>query len=79
MTDINFEEFVETKKMIRQSKRNIEQHIAKLNPKAFYSYVRNKKVLGSTFGPLPTADGSIVIDDTKMGGSIFSISYTPRS
>ena len=59
----------ETKRLIRQSKRNLEEHIAnssKSNPKEFYSYVRNKKMLGSTIGPLATTDGNIVNEDTEM-------------
>ncbi len=59
----------ETKSLIRQSKRNLEEHIAnssKSNLKESYSYVRNKKVLGSTIGPLATIDGSIVNEDTEM-------------
>ncbi len=35
-----------TKKLIKQSKKNLEVHIGrevKLNPKEFYSYVRQKK------------------------------------
>ncbi len=37
---------VQRKKLIKQSKKNLELHIAceiKLNPKEFYSYVRQKK------------------------------------
>ncbi len=32
----------------------------------FYSYVRNKKVLGSTIGPLATIDGNTVHEDTEI-------------
>ncbi len=59
----------ETKRLIRQSKRNLEQHTAsssKSNPKEFYSYVRNKKVFGSTIRPLATTDENIVNEDTEM-------------
>ncbi len=55
--------------MIRQRRRNLEEHIAnssKSNPKEFYSYVRNKKVLSSTIGPLATMDGNIVNEGTEM-------------
>ncbi len=54
---------------MRQSKRNLEEHIAnssKSNPNEFYSYKRNKKVLGSTTGPPATTDGNIVNEDTEM-------------
>ncbi len=59
----------ETKRLIRQSKRNLKENIAnssKSNPKEFYSYVRNKKVLGSTISTLATIDGNIVNEDTEM-------------
>ncbi len=55
--------------MIKQSKRNLEQHIAnssKSSPKEFYSYIRNKKVLSSTIGPLAKTDGNIVNEETEM-------------
>ncbi len=58
-----------TKRLVRQSKRNLEQHIAnssKSNPKEFYSYIRKKKVPGSTIGPLATTDDNIVNEDTEM-------------
>ncbi len=59
----------ETKWLIRQIKKNLEEHIAnsrKSNSKEFYSYVTNKKVIGSTIGPLATTDGNIVNEDTAM-------------
>ncbi len=59
----------ETKRLIRQSKRNLEEHIvnsSRSNPKEFYSYIRNKKVLGSNIGPLATTDGNIVNEGTEM-------------
>ncbi len=63
-----------TKRLIRQSKRNLEEHItnsSKSNSKEFYSYVRNKKVLGSTIGSLATTNVNIVNEDTEMA-SIFN-------
>ncbi len=73
----------ETKRLIRQSKRNLEEHIAnssKSNPKELYSYVRNKKVLSSTIGPLATIDGNIVNEDTEMANILndfFLLQYLP--
>ncbi len=69
--------------MITQSKRNLEELIAnssKSNPKEFYSYVRNKKVLGSTVGPLATKDGNIGNEDTEMANILndfFLLQYLP--
>ncbi len=56
--------------MIRQCKRNLEQHIAsssKSNPKTSIHTLQTKKVFGSTIGPLATTDGNIVNEDTEMG------------
>ncbi len=68
---------------MRQSKGNLEQHIAnssKSNLKDFYSYVSNKKVLGSTIGPLATTDENIANENSEMANilqdffaSIFTI------
>ncbi len=35
-------------------------------PKEFYSYARNKSVLGSTISPLATIDDNINNEDTEM-------------
>ena len=46
--------------MIRRSKTNLEIHIAnqtKSNPKEFYTYVRNKKVITTNIGPLHLENG----------------------
>ncbi len=58
-----------TKKLIRENKRNLEVYIAstaKANPKEFYSYVRKKKVLTSTIGPLSLQNGQLKSDEKKM-------------
>ena len=57
------------KKCIRESKKNYELHVAnqiKSNPKEFYNYVRSKKVLASTIGPLALPDGEYTDNETKM-------------
>ncbi len=59
----------ETKRLISQSKRNLEEHIANSSrsiSKEFYSYLRNKEVLGSTIGHLAITDGNIVHEDAEM-------------
>ncbi len=58
-----------TKKLTKQNKRNFEVYIAstaKANPKGFYSYVRKKKVLTSTIGPLSLQNGQLDSDEEKM-------------
>ena len=59
----------ETKKMIRNSKKNLELHIAnasKENPKEFYNYARKKRVLSSNIGPLIMENGQHTEDDSEM-------------
>ena len=59
----------ETKKLIRQSKRNLEVHIAtssKTNPKEFYDYVRRKKVLTNSLGPLYRENGQHTDDENEI-------------
>ena len=58
-----------TKKLIKQSKKNLEVHIAskiKSNPKEFYSYVRQKKVITSNIGPLRLDNGEHVSNEIDM-------------
>ena len=58
----------ETKRLIKISKKLHELHIAsncKVNPKEFFRYVREKKTLKSTIGPLLSADGEIVTDERE--------------
>ena len=59
----------ETKKLIRNSKRNLEIYIAnssKSNPKEFYNYVRKKKVLSSNIGPLAMESGQHTENNSEM-------------
>ena len=63
----------ESKKLIRQSKRNLEIHIAnncKSNPKEFYSYVRKKKVITGNIGPLVDINGRQSENDTEMANTL---------
>ena len=38
--------------------------------KEFYSYIRKKKVLTSTIGPLENANGEKITDETEMSKSL---------
>ena len=76
------------KKMIRQKKRQFEMKIAdkcKENPKEFYSYIRDKKVIRNHIGPLISADGQLEHSSEGMCSilnSYFSsvfINETPQS
>ena len=76
----------ETKKLIKQSKKQLELHIAskiKSNPKEFYSYVRHKKVITSQIGPLRLDNGVHVGNDVDMAellneyfASVFTVEDT---
>ena len=58
----------ETKRLIKISKKLHELHIAsncKENPKEFFRYIREKKTLKSTIGPLLSAEGEIVTDERE--------------
>ena len=76
----------DTKKLIRQSKKDLETHIAtsiKSNPKEFYSYVRKKKVITSNIGPLQHENGDYVDKDDEMAemlnnyfASVFTVENT---
>jgi len=59
----------ETKKLIRESKKNLEIYIAnssKTNPKEFYGYVRKKKVLTNNIGPLAMKNGQHTDNENEM-------------
>ena len=58
----------ETKRLIKISKKLHKLHIAsncKVNPKESFRYVREKKTLKSTIGPLLSAEGEIVTDERE--------------
>ena len=73
----------ETKRLIKISKQLHELHIAcncKENPKEFFRYIREKKTIRSTIGPLLSAEGEIVIDERETAdilndyfGSVFTV------
>ncbi len=61
----------EKKKLIKQSKKNLEVYIAsktKSNPKEFYSCVRQKKVITSNISPLRLDNGEHVSNEVDMAG-----------
>ncbi|MCP4268390.1 MAG: hypothetical protein GY777_22910, partial [Candidatus Brocadiaceae bacterium] len=74
------------KKLIKQSKRNLEAHIAnnsKENPKEFYGYIRKKKVLAPSIGPIADENGEVTSDEAEMASilnkffaSVFTIEST---
>ena len=76
----------EAKKLIKQSKKTIEAHIAsisKTNPKEFFSYIRSKKVSTSTIGPLIAESGEHTDSETEMArllntyfASVFTVEDT---
>ena len=73
----------ETKRPIKISKKLHEFHIAsncKVNPNEFFRYLREKKTLKSTIGPLLSAEGEIVTDKRETAdilndylASVFSV------
>ena len=59
----------ETKRLIKMSKKLQELHIAsncKENPKEFFRYIGEKKVLKSTIGPLLSAEGEVITNEKEM-------------
>ena len=78
----------ETKRLIKISKKLQELHIAsncKENPKEFFRYINEKKVLKSTIGPLLSAEGEIVTDEREIAdvlndyfASVFTVEENRR-
>ena len=72
----------ESKKLIKRSKKNLEEYIAeasKSNPKEFHRYVNSKKSLVSNIGPIVNDNGSHTNDEREMAtilnqffGSVFT-------
>ena len=59
----------DAKKLIHQSKKNPKTYIAgitKSNPKEFFSYIRKKKVITATIGPLRLENGEYAHEDAEM-------------
>ena len=70
------------KRLIKQSKRSIEMHVAnqsKSNPKEFYSYIRQKRVNTSTIGPILKENGDFTSNEeetTTILNSFFASVFT---
>ena len=72
----------ESKKLIRRSKKDLEEYIAdasKSNPKEFYRYVNSKKAFVSNIGPIENENGNHTNDEMEMAtilnrffGSVFT-------
>ena len=63
----------ETKRLIRQNKRNYEIRVAdtsKSNPKEFFSYVKKKKVSTTSIGPLETQNGDYTNNEEIMANTL---------
>jgi hypothetical protein len=59
----------ESKRLIKRSKKNLEEYIAnasKSNPKEFYQYVKNKRTLNCSIGPLAKECGNHTNDEKEM-------------
>ena len=59
----------EVKKVVRRAKRNKELNVARLakhNPKAFYSYVNERRVVRDSVGPLQNTEGELKSSDTEV-------------
>ncbi len=68
----------ETKKLIRKSKRNLEiciSNSSKANPRSFYNYVREKKILSNNIGPLSMENGQHT-DNTNEIDNVLKDSFT---
>ena len=82
----NYTKFVElrrkAKKLIKQSKRSTEIHVAnqsKTNPKEFFSFIRQKRVTTSSIGPLINENGDYISEDEQVCcilNSFFSSVFT---
>ena len=68
-----FAEFIaarrEVKQIVKQEKRNKELSIARIckhNPKSFYSYINERRIVRDNIGPLKTLDGIVITDNNDM-------------
>ena len=69
----NYARFTElrrkVKRLIKQSKKHTEVHVAnqsKTNPKEFYSFIRKKKVINSSIGPIINENGDFINDEEQI-------------
>ena len=61
------------KRAVKQAKRNREINVAtlcKTNPKGFYSYINERRIVKDNVGPLKTPTGQIVTTDNDMANTL---------
>ena len=59
----------EVKIIVKQEKRNKELSIARIckhNPRSFYSYINERRIVRDDIGPLKTLDGIVITTDNDM-------------
>ena len=68
---------------MKEAKLNKEINVARLcktNPKGFYSYINERRIVRNNVGPLKTPDAEIVTTDNDMANTLntyFSSVYNP--
>ena len=61
---------LQVKRIVKQEKRNKELSFARIckhNPKSFYSYINEKRIVMDNIEPLKTLDGIVITTDNKNG------------
>ena len=63
----------QVKRIVIQEKRNKELNIARIfkhNPKSFYSYITERKIVRDNIWPLKTLDGIVITTDNDMANTM---------
>ena len=63
----------EVKMIVKQEKRNKELSIARIckhNPKSFYSYINERRIVRDNIGPLKTLVGIVITTVNDMANTI---------
>ena len=63
----------EVKRIVKQEKRNKEFGIARIckhNPKSFYSYIEERRIVRDNIGPLKTLFGIVITNDNDMANTM---------
>ena len=61
------------KRILKQEKRNKElrcARICKQNPKSFYSYINERRIVRDNIAPLKTLDGIVITTDNDMANKM---------
>ena len=71
----------QVKRIVKQNKRNEELSIARIckhNPKSFYSYINERRIVRDNMGPLKTLDVTVITTDNDMANTMnhFSSVFT---